>query len=255
MDMENKASGNEFIIDINHIFDSLLKRVGVIILVSLLTAALGFSLAAFVVTPKYSSDILMYVNNKSNLEGDDSSFSSSELDAAQSLVKTYIVIIKSRTTLGKVIEQTQLPYSYEQLAGMIEATAVNNTEVMRITVTCKDPYEAAEIANAIAAVMPQEISRVIKGSSVEQVDGAEVDLEKVSPGIVKYTALGFMGGFVLIVIVLVFAAVMDNTVHDEDYIVNHYDYPLLAVVPDLTDERTDDYSYYAHKDSGKRRQK
>ncbi len=255
MDKENKVSGSEFIIDINHIFDALLKRIGLIALVSLLTAALGFSMAAFVVAPKYSADILMYVNNRGESESSGSDVTSSALDAAQKLVKTYSVIIKSRTTLGEVIERTQLPYSYKQLAGMIETTAVNSTEIMRITVTCQDPHEAALIANAIAEVMPQEISRVIKGSSVEKVDGAEVNLEKVSPGIVKYTALGFMAGFVLIVIVLTVAAIMDNTVHDEDYIVNHYDYPLLAVVPDLTDERSDEYSYYAHRDSDKRRQK
>ncbi len=254
MDRENRASGSEFIVDINRIFEALWKRAGLIVLVALLAAAIGFSMASFVMTPKYAADILMYVNNKDNAEND-SSFSTSELVAAQSLVKTYIVIIKSRTTLGKVIEQTQLPYSYKQLSGMIEATAVNSTEIMRITVTCNDPYEAAMIANAIADVMPEEISRVIKGSSVEQVDGAVPNLSKVSPGIVKYTALGFMGGFVLMVGILTVAAIMDRTVHDEDYIVNHYDYPLLAVVPDLTDERSDEYNYYVHRDDGKRRHK
>ncbi len=252
MDNENRSSRDYFIVDFKHVFDALWKRVWLIVLTSLLTAAIGFSMAAFVVAPKYASDIMLYVNNRDISVGG-LNISASDLNAAQSLVKTYIVILNNRTTLEAVIEQAQVPYTYEELADMIEATAVNNTEVMRVTVTSKDPYEAAKIANTIAEVFPLRISEIIEGSSMEVVDAGVPNLDKVSPGVAKYTVLGFMGGFVLIVAILTVAAIMDDTIHDEDYIVTNYQYPLLAVVPDLTDDRSGEYSYYAHSNHGKRR--
>lgn len=40
-----------------------------------------------------------------------------------------MVILKTRGTLEEVIKEANLPYDYEQLSGMIEAGAVNSTEV------------------------------------------------------------------------------------------------------------------------------
>lgn len=253
MEKESKGSRDYFIVDFRHVFDTLWKRAWLIVLISLLTAALGFSMAAFVVAPRYASEIMLYVNNRGNIDVGGVDITASDLNAAQSLVKTYIVILKNRTTLEKVIEQAQVPYTYEELADMIEASAVNNTEIMRVTVTSKDPYEAARIANTIADVVPQRIGEIIDGSSTVALDDGVPNLNKVSPSVAKYTVLGFMGGLVLIVAILTVAAIMDDTIHDEDYIVTNYPYPLLAVVPDLTDSRSGEYGYYAHSDHGRRR--
>ena len=36
----------------------------------------------------------------------------------------------------------------------------------------------------------------------------------------------------------------DNTIHDEDYILNTYNYPILAKIPDLLETPTKRYGYY-----------
>lgn len=75
-----------------------------------------FSYAKFLIVPLYESKAMMYVNNSSLSLGNTSfSISSGELSAAQSLVETYIVILKSRLTLNAVIEKADLPYTYEEL--------------------------------------------------------------------------------------------------------------------------------------------
>ena len=69
----------------------------------------------------------MYVNN-SNLSVGSTSISLTDLNAAQSLVDTYIVILKSRPTLEDVIEKANVSYTYEQLESMISASSVDGTE-------------------------------------------------------------------------------------------------------------------------------
>ena len=189
---------------------------------------------------------MLYVNNSSFTVGDlGFSISSSEISAAQSLVKTYIVMLQNRTTLTEVIEKADVPYSYGQLSGMIEASAVNETEVLKVKVTTADPYESAKIANCIAEVLPQRISEIIEGSSMEVVDSAVANTSKVSPSITNYTAVGFILGALVAIIILVIVDLMDDTIHDEDYIINTYGYPILAKIPNLVNTGNKGRGYYA----------
>lgn len=234
-----------FVIDLAHIVKTLLHRAWVIIIVSFLGAAIGFSIATFAISPTYSSSIMLYVNNSSFTVGDlGFSISSSEISAAQSLVKTYTVLLKNRTTLEEIIKETGVTYDWEELYDMIEALPVNETEIMGVTVTCEDPYEAKKIANGIAKVLPRRISEVVEGSSMEVVDSAIAVKEKVFPSITGFTAIGFILGALLSAVFLIVLALLDNTVHDEEYVLNTYSYPVLAKIPDLLETPTKKYGYY-----------
>ncbi len=246
----NNSKQNEheyYAIDLMHIFTQLLRRLWLIVLAGIIGAGVGFSVASFGIAPKYSSQIMLYVNNSSISLGSTSvSISASEISAAQSLVKTYVVILNNRTTLEKVIERAELDYSYEQLSGMIDASSVDETEVFKVKVTCGDPYEAEKIANCIAEVLPERISEIIDGSSMKVVDVAVANLNKVSPSITKYTVVGFTIGVILTMFIIVFLVVMDDTIYDEDYIIQKYDYPILAKVPDLLDSEAAKFNYYSY---------
>ena len=236
-----------FVIDLAHIIKTLIRRAWVIVLVSFVGAGIGFSVSTFAIAPTYSSSIMLYVNNSSFTVGDIGfSISSSEISAAQSLVKTYTVLLKNRTTLEDVIDATGVDYNWKELYDMIEAAPVNETEIMGVTVTCKDPNEAAKIANGIAKVLPRRISEVVEGSSMEVVDSAIPIKSKVAPNITGYTAVGFVLGALLSIICLVIVALVDNTIHDEEYVLNTYNYPILAKIPDLLETPTKKYGYYQH---------
>lgn len=246
--MEKQEQNNReyYTIDVLHIVKTLWKRIWIIALCGLLAAAIGFSIAAFAIAPTYSSYIKLYVNNSSfSLGNTNFSISSSELTAAQSLVRTYGDILDSRSTLERVIEKAGVDYTWKQLSRMITYAPSNDTEIMRVTVTCEDPYEASKIANTIAEVLPVRISEIIDGASMEVVDSAIPDVEKVAPSITNYTAVGLVIGILLSVIVLIIVALMDDTIHDEEYVIRTYDYPILGKVPNLLNAGSKSYSYYS----------
>ncbi len=248
MDTKEKNTGEYYSIDISHVFKTLWKRIWVVIVCGMLSAVMGFLIAAFAITPMYSSSIMLYVNNSSfSLGATSFSISSSEITAAQSLVKTYIVMLKNRTTLEAVIEKSGLDYDYEQLYKMIDAASVNGTEVMGVTVTADNPYEAEKLANTIAEILPKKISEIIEGSSMEVVDSAVPNLQKISPSITKYTAVGLILGILVSVIAIVVFAMLDDTIHDEAYIIKTYNCPVLAKIPDLASTPSQRYGYYYQK--------
>lgn len=244
MNGQTKASDDYNVIDLLHIAKALWQRAWIIVLSALVAAVIGFSVSAFIIAPKYSSQIMLYVNNSSVSLGNTTfSISSADLTASQSLIKTYAVILNNRTTLEKVIDKTGVPYTYGQLSSMIKAESVNDTEVMQVTVVSEDPYEAAKIANSIAELLPERIAEIMDGCSMEVIDSAIPNTNKISPNITKYTAQGFIIGFLISAGILTVLAIMDDTIHDEDYIINTYDYPLLAVIPDLSTADSTKYGY------------
>lgn len=244
---------DSYVVDMSHVAKVVWHRIWVIGIVSVLAAAIAFSFAAFFITPTYSSSIMLYVNNSSFDVGDlGFSISSSQLTAAQSLAKTYTVFLKNRTTLERVIEESEVSYTWEEVYDMIESGPVNETEVLQITVTSTDPYEAERIANGIAKILPQRIAEIVEGASMEVVDSAIADTEKVAPSIKLYTIVGFLVGAILSVTVIIVMALLDNTIHDEDYIIKTYNYPILAKVPDLLDNSGNKkYGYYYKRHSEK----
>ena len=90
-----------------------------------------------------------------------------------------------------------MDYSYGQLKSMISASAVSETEIFQITVTARDPREAAKIANCISEILPKRVADIIDGASMEVVDSAVPDLQRVAPSITKYTAIGLILGAVI----------------------------------------------------------
>lgn len=244
MERVEKNTKDYYVVDLAHVVKVVWQRIWLVALVSVVTTILGFVIAAFAITPTYSSSIMLYVNNSSFNVGDlGFSISSSELTAAQSLAKTYTVILKNHTTLERLIDETGLDYTWEDIYDMIESGPVNETEVMQVTVTCKDPYEAQKIANGIATVLPQRVAEIVEGASMEVVDSAIVNTEKVAPSVTLYTAVGFLVGVLLSMAALIVMALLDNTVHDAEYVIKTYGYPILAQVPNLMGGGSKKYGY------------
>ena len=237
-----------YTIDLMHILKILWQKAWIIILAALLAAGIGFGVSAFVMKPTYSSTILLYVNNSSISLGSTSlSISSSDITASQNLVKTYGEILDNRTTFERIIDKAEINYTTEELHDMIKSGSSNDTEIMYVTVTSNDPYEAAKIANVIAEVLPGRIAEIIENTSMEVVDSAVPNLEKVSPSITKYTVIGLILGVLASVAVISVVAMMDDRIHDEDYIIDTYDYPILAKIPNLVVTDSDaKYSKYKY---------
>lgn len=247
MEKTQNSTDNEMVIDLVQLAKALWRRAWAILLAMVVFGGAAFSYAYFLITPLYKASAMLYVNN-SSLSVGSTKVDLSDLNAAQSLVDTYIVILKTRTTLEEVIDAAGLSYDYETLSDMIEAGAVNSTEVFSIEVTSPDPQEAEKIANTIAELLPDRIAEIVDGSSVRIVDYAVVPSQKASPSLSRYTLLGLLLGAVISCGVIVLTVLFDEQIRDEDYVRETFDLPLLAAVPDLTAKGGGNYYY---RSSGK----
>lgn len=229
--------------ELKRLAQALWRRGWVVAIVAILCCALLLGATVFFITPKYEATTMLYVNNTAFSVGSASfSISDSALTAAQNLVKTYVVILLSRSTMERVIELAAVPYTYEEISDMVTAHSVNGTEIFEVVVTSADPVEAERIANTIAVVLPGQIAGIVDGSSVRVVDYAVVPERPASPSYALMAFLGFAAGLLLGVLILVFAELSNNTVRSEDYLTDTYPkVPLLAVIPDIEDRSKSHY--------------
>lgn len=245
--MNGQQNNEYFEIDLLHLIKLLWSRAWIIILCMIILGGIAFSYALFFVTPIYESTAMLYVNNTSFSVGSTAvSISTGQLSAAKSLLETYIVILKTRTTLEAVIEKAELDYTYQQLNEMISASAVNETEVFSITVKGPNPDENKIIVDAIVEVLPDRISDIIDGSSVRLVDNGIKATQRSSPSYTKYAVVGMLLGIIISCGTIIVIDLFDSTVRDEDYLKQKYNIPVLAVIPDVYESQANSYNkkYY-----------
>lgn len=248
--MNTQNMNEEIEIDLLHLVKILWQRAWIIILCMILLGAMAFSYALFFVTPQYQAKAMMYVNNSSFSVGSTSfSITSSELSAAKSLLDVYVIILKSRTTMEQVLEETGLEYTFQEISAMVDATSVNSTEVFQIVATSSSPAEAELIVDTIVKILPDRIADIVDGSSVRLVDHAVLPTQRSSPSYTRFAMIGLVLGLILSCGVIIVIDLMDTTVRSEDYLYQKYNIPVLAVVPDAYETKKGSYSYYYSQDA------
>lgn len=227
-------------IDLMELLGVLLSRIWFIILAVVIGACIAFGYTRFFVTPLYRSTSVMYVNNSNFSISSITSITTGELNAAQKLVDTYIVILKSRTFLNRVAQATELEgkYTINQLSNMISAAGVNETQIFQVNVTGPVPAETTLIANAVADLLPAHLDTIIKNSDVRVVDYAILPTGRVSPSYTRNVAIGGLLGGVICAGIFIVLFLLDENIRNEDYLTQTYpDIPLLSVIPDMQASR------------------
>ena len=244
--MKSQNANAELEIDILHLIRQLWQKAWIIIISMVICGAMAFSYSALFIAPQYKSRAMMYVNNSSlSFGGTSLTISASELSAAKSLLEIYLIILESRTTLEKVIEEAGLDCSYQQLAAMVYAAPVNGTEVFEVVATSSDPAEAELIVDTITHVLPDRISEIVDGSSVRIVDTAVKPTSKSSPNNTRNGLLGVIFGAVISCAAIVILDLLNTTVRDAAYLTEKYQIPILASIPDMYAKSSGKNQYYS----------
>lgn len=229
-------------IDIKRMIEIVLDRIVSIVVITLVFGLISFALSKYFITPKYESSITMYINNRRSTtsidqENVETKTLSSDITASQQLVPTYIEMLKSNNVLQTVSDTVEKTtgevYTVNKLKGMIEAEAVSNTEIIRVSVRVVDAAIAREIANTIADVAPEKIQNFIERSDVRIIDRAKISTSPVTPNVRNNTILGALLGLVLSISFILLRELFDVRVKAADDLVMKFQYPVLGSIPEI----------------------
>ena len=216
------------VIDLVEILYAIRQHLLEVILATVVAAIIGFAASKFLMTPQYSSSAMMIVNTRQDVT---SNVTSDQINSATKLVATYSIIIKSDTVLQQVIENLGLGMTYSELNSRVSVQAVDDTQVMKITVNSTSPEWAQTVCDEILAVSPDIIKEAVEAGSVKVISKASLNPNPVSPNVKKNTALGAMVGLVLALGVIVLQVILDNKINTEEDVTKYLDMTVLGVIP------------------------
>lgn len=223
---------SEETIELRELFEILLKRKLLIIIVTLACTVMGGIYSVFLITPMYQSETTLMVNGAKNMTDIASSLDIGSINLSQKLVVTYGEIVKSRIVLEQTIKHLKLDMTYGELLKKTTAMQLGGTEILKISVQDEDPVEAAKIANKISGVFVKEVMRILKVNNVETIDKA-IPIEK--PINVKTTlniVIAMILGLMLSIFISFLLEYMDNTIKTESDVEKYLGVPVLGLIPD-----------------------
>ncbi len=216
------------VIDLVEILYAIRQHLLEVILATVVAAIIGFAASKFLMTPQYSSSAMMIVNTRQDVT---SNVTSDQINSATKLVATYSIIIKSDTVLQQVIENLGLGITYSELNSRVSVQAVDDTQVMKITVQSDSPEWARQVCEQIITVAPDVIKEAVEAGSVKVISNASLATEPVSPNIKKNTMLAAAVGFVLVIGIIVLQVLLDNKINTEEDVTKYLDMTVLGVIP------------------------
>ncbi|MFY0761443.1 YveK family protein [Metabacillus dongyingensis] len=216
-------------ISLKELFQTLKKRLSLIIIITAIAAATSGLISYFILTPIYQSSTQILVNQA---KSDQQAFQYNEVQTNLQLINTYTVIIKSPAILDKVIDQLKLDMTSSELNEKVAVSSEQNSQVVTISVEDEDPKKATEIANTVALVFKKEISKIMSVDNVSVLSQAELgtDPSPIKPKPVMNIAIALVVGLMVGVGLAFLLEYLDNTVKTEEDIEKHLGLPVLGAI-------------------------
>jgi capsular polysaccharide biosynthesis protein len=108
----------------------------------------------FALTPLFTSRTQLYIIGKTS-----AITSLTDIQLGTQLTQDYMVLVKSRPVVNKVIENLGLDMSYESMLGHISISNPTNTRILEIQVEYPDAYLAKEIVDELQWFPPVRLQR------------------------------------------------------------------------------------------------
>ena len=219
-------------IDLRAVYGVIRKNLILIVIVTVLFGIGAYLYSSFFIPKQYSASAMIIVNNKST---DKSVVNATEINAAQDLAEVYSIIIKSDTVLQQVIDNLQLNMSYEALNSRISVSAVNSTQVMKITMTHTNAEFAKKVVEEVVEVAPPIIADKVEAGSVKVISAAKINNsgKPVSPSLRRNALIGALAGLALVLLLVFLKEMTNNTFKTEDDILNTLNVPLIGIIPEV----------------------
>ena len=218
-------------IDLRELFEYFKTKIFTILIITVLVMIAGNIYTTLTRVPLYKSDTTIVLVSETNTQNN-----FTDLQMNKILVDTYSEIIRSRKVLSPVITNLDLEYSYAELKNTVTVSSVTNTEIIRVSVSNKDPETAKKIANEIGKVFSEEIQKIYKLNNVSIVDKAIVATAPYNINYIKdnliYVAIGLVLSCGLVFIKFYF----DTTIKTSEEIENKLGLTVVGIVPKVEKE-------------------
>ncbi len=222
-------------ISLKEIFETLRKRLAVILLLTFLTTAISGLISYMFITPVYQSSTQILVNQSSENQQVDFN----QVRTNVEMINTYRVIIKSDNILEKVQRNLNLDQTVDQLNQSIKVNSEQNSQVFTVSVEHSNPEMATTIANSLANTFKSEIKEIMKlnVNNVTILSKADMPTSPIKPSPIINMVIAFVVGLIVAVGIVLLLEYLDNTMKTEHDIEHQLNLPVLGVIAEMNEKQ------------------
>lgn len=206
------------ILDIGYVLLILKKNIISIFVWVIFGLIVSMGIVFLFIEPKYSSNVDILVNQKANNAQVQYAAQQADLQA----INTYKDVLTKPIILSPVLKEVRRTDNYQgslsTLEKSIKVSNQTNSQVVTVTVTDKNAYVAADIANTIGKVFTKKVKKMMQVDNVTIVSKAKVNNKPVSPNKKLYSLLGLFVGLVVGIAISFVREFTDKTVKDSGFL-------------------------------------
>ncbi|MDV6314521.1 polysaccharide biosynthesis tyrosine autokinase [Gordonia amicalis] len=207
--------------------------------VTLIFGVLALSISLFQ-TPLYKSTATLYVTSASS---DTTSSAYQGSLASQQRVESYTWLVNSSDVLRDALQSLATTESEDEVRSRVSASTRPDTVLLFISASGEDPESAARLANAVAESTsnyvvgletPNEGSQPLAKLTI--ISPAKVEIDPVSPNILKNVVLGILFGAFLGLIIALLSDRYSRKIRSEVELESAITLPILSTIPTFSSE-------------------
>lgn len=225
--------------DIKRYYQIILKRIWVVILLPIIAVATTGYISIYKLKPVYEANATLYVLFQAD-GASGKGISYNDVLIADSLVKDYKELVKSRSVLQKVVQDLVLNnenkyrrLTVENVAGKVSVDLKSDSRVINIRVRDNDPETAKAIANEVSGVFIDSMSLLTQSDSVKSIDKADTPLRPISPNKTLNIAMALFLGIVFSLALTFIIEYVDSTMKTPEEIERRLGLSVLGIIPEF----------------------
>lgn len=226
----------ETVIDLGRLLLTLKKNLFSIIAWAVVGLIISLVVLFIFIEPKYSATTDILVNQKNDNVQTQYAAQQADLGA----VTTYEDILKRSVILSPVLKEVKARDNYKGSLGDLQKSVSvsneTNSKIISVTVTDKDAYTAADVANTVAKTFKEKIVKMMKIDNVTIVSNAKPNPSPVFPKKTLGALVGIVLGALIGVVIAIVRELTDKTVKDMDFLTDEVGLTSLGTVFHIEDE-------------------
>ena len=232
-------------LDLKELISMFLEKKLLIILVIIIFAIMGAIYTLKFIVPEYEASISLVLVQLGTEATTDSatSISTTDITINSKLVENYREIAKSRIVADTVKQNLHLDIPTSEIQENIAVNSISDTELIRVTVTNKEPKLAYDIATEFAKVFADKVEGLYNIRNVHILDEAQIPQEPSNIHLSKNVLIFAFVGAILVFGYILLINMLDTTVKSDIDIEKALNLPVLASIA-LTDDNYKKKSKY-----------
>lgn len=235
--MEKPVQQDDSEIDLLELFHVLWSKVKLLAASLVLGALVAGLVTELFITPQYEATSMVYIFSKTT-----SITQLTDLQIGTQLTVDFQIIATTREVVGDVIDTLHLDATYEELLKTLSVNNPTGSRVLQLTARNPDPQLAADISNAWADRLRQQVADVMSTDKPSTVQRAVVPEHASSPSLLKNVAIGGILCFVAAAGIIVMLYLLDDTITSGEDVTKYLGLNTIAEIPLEHDQEEKDHS-------------